>query len=433
MKSEKTKRGIAVIGLGYAGLPTALALGKIKKIIGFDVDKKRIDDLKHAYDVHGDFSENEIRKSKINFTNNPNDISKADFYIIIVPTPICEGNIPDFSFLEEASRLVGKNLKKNDIVVYESTVQPGCTETICLPILEAESKLKCGKDFSIGYSPERINPGDKVHTFANTIKVISASDDETLNIIESEYSEVLELGVFRAKSIKVAEASKIIENTQRDVNIALMNEFAMICHRLKISRHDVLETANTKWNFLPFHPGFVGGHCIGIDPYYLIFESIKFGFYPHLIETAREVNEKMPGYITQNTIKHLVRKKLINLRLPILILGITFKENYDDIRNSKAVNLMEELKSYDLEVLFFDPVANKEKTDELYGIKLLSWNEVPQVAAMIITVAHKQFCELTVNDYAKKLSKHGLIIDMKGIISADAKEFVSNDITVWRL
>jgi UDP-N-acetyl-D-galactosamine dehydrogenase len=351
-------RNIAIIGLGYSGLHTALAFGKHQQIIGFDIDRIRIEELSNGIDRHGDFSQEAINKSKIKFSFDANQLKDCNFYIVIVPTPVSEDKVPNFDYLENASMLIGKRLKPGDIVVYESTVYPGATEEICIPILEKISYLKFGKDFNVGYSPERINPGDSIHRFDNTVKIISANDKDTLKILTEEYSKVTDK-VMHVSNIRTAEAVKVVENIQRDVNIALINELARIFHLFDIDTEEVVKAATTKWNFISFQPGFVGGHCVGVDPYYLINKVHTLGFTTNLISTARKVNETMSQFISDAIIKYLVKNDLITTKTKIAILGVTYKENYDDIRNSKVFDMATYLKQYGIEVFFVDPIAKK--------------------------------------------------------------------------
>lgn len=424
-------RKIAIIGLGYAGLHTAIGFGLTQSIIGFDIDEERIKELKLGYDRHEDFTSDIVKKAKINFTSDASELDKADFYIVIMPTPIKKGNDPDFSYLVSASSMIGNILKKGDIVVYESTVYPGATEEVCLPILIEKSNLELGKDFKIGYSPERINPGDREHTFSNTIKIVAGSDDEGLELIAKEYERVVTAGVFRASNIRTAEAVKIVENIQRDTNIALINELSQLFHGLDIDTPEVIKAAQTKWNFIPYHPGLVGGHCIGVDPYYLLYKANEISSPLEIINTARNVNEHMSKFIAGEAIKLLLNNKALNSHSSIAILGITFKENYDDVRNSKVSDLGKELESYGLTVYYYDPIANPEEVEKEYGVKLSSWEEIPEVSGIIIAVAHDQFKSLNSSDYQNKLTGNGILMDLKAVL--DKKEFEKQNISIWRL
>lgn len=423
-------RSIAVIGLGYAGLHAALAFGKVQQVIGYDIDQTRIDELNNNIDSHGDFSKAEIKSSKVKFTTNPNDLKACDFYIIIMSTPIDNEFNPDFSFLKTASKLIGGILKKGDIVIYESTVYPGATEEVCVPILEKNSHLRLGADFKVGYSPERINPGDKIHTFENTVKIVSGSDKNALKIITDEYSKITEK-VFCVTNIKTAEAVKITENIQRDVNIALVNELAQIFHLLGIDTQDVMSGAETKWNFISYKPGFAGGHCIGVDPYYLIYKAKKLGFYPKIMSACRDVNETMSNYICKIVIKQLVKNKLVTKATRVAILGMTYKENYNDIRNSKSADLGSLLQEYAIDVYYTDPHATAATVNKEYSISLTKWQDLPTLNAIIITVGHQQFRERSPAEYASKLVKGGLIFDMKNTV--DREQFAKQGIKVWRL
>lgn len=425
------KRKIAVIGLGYAGLHTALAFGLVDSIVGYDIDQKRVKELKDGIDRHGDFPSDIIKKTTINFTTNPQDLKDSNFYIIIVPTPIKKGNEPDFDYLVSASQLVGRYLKKGDIVVYESTVYPGATEEICLPILINESGLKYRKDFSLGYSPERVNPGDTEHSFDNTVKVVSGSDPQTLDIIAKEYQNAVSAGVFKVPNIKTAEAVKIVENIQRDTNIALLNELSRLFHSMDVDTEEVIKAAQTKWNFLPFHPGLVGGHCIGVDPYYLIYKANELGEPLKLIDAARNINEHMSKFVAQEAVRLLAKNKAFNSHTNVALLGLTFKENYDDIRNSKVADLGKELESYGINVFYHDPLADPKDVAQEYGFKLTRWEDIPKVAAMIVAVGHDKFKEIKPTAYLEKLKEHGILMDLKAILNQ--QEFENRDITFWRL
>lgn len=424
-------REVAVIGLGYAGLQTALGFGRKKLIMGYDRDSKRISELKNGYDRTNTFSQSELAKAEIAFTNSLEEIKNCTFFIIVVPTDIDKRRRPDLSHLENVSRDVGQILKKDDIIVFESTVDPGTTEEICVPLLEKYSNLKFNKDFSVGYSPERINPGDKERSFANTPKVVSGSDSETLAIIYQEYQSVIDAQVITVSNIKTAEAVKITENVQRDVNIALINEIATIFHKLDIDTEEVLNAAKTKWNFIPFKPGLVGGHCIGVDSYYLINRARLVGVLPRIMLAARETNEKMASYIVRELIKLLLRKKKITNKTAIGILGITYKQDCNDIRNSKVASLYGELVSYGVAVSVCDPLAPKKEVKKVYGINLVEWTQLSDLAAIIIAVPHEKFRQFSAKEYASKLVPGGVIMDIKGCLNAS--EFSSLGITVWRL
>jgi len=425
------QRKVSVVGLGYVGLPVANAFGQITNVIGFDTSSVRIDELKKKYDKNGEISKEQLSTAKIHFTADPEDLKKADFHIVAVPTPVDINKNPVFSMLEAASLIVGSQLKKGDIVVYESTVYPGATEEKCLPILEQASNLKSGKDFTIGYSPERVNPGDKKHLFANTIKIVSGQDQATLDTVAKVYESVVAAGVYRVSSIKVAEAAKVIENTQRDINISLMNEIALILHKLDIDTLEVLAAAGTKWNFLPFRPGLVGGHCIGVDPYYLTYKAEEMGYFPDVILSGRRINDKVGKFIVETAIKKLIRLGTPIKRAKVGVLGITFKENCSDIRNSRVVDMVRELESYDVEVFVHDPIAHKKEVQEEYKIELRKWDELFDLDAIIIAVSHKYYAELSKEDIDKILNPCGLIMDVKGVLNP--KEFKNTCYSLWRL
>lgn len=425
------KRKIAIIGLGYAGLHTALAFGLVGPIVGYDIDQERVKELKEGIDRHGDFPSETIKKTKINFTTNPEDLKDQNFYIIIVPTPIKKGNEPDFDYLISASELVGRYLKKGDIVVYESTVYPGATEEVCLPILTEESGLKFGEDFSLGYSPERVNPGDTEHSFDNTVKVVSGSDPKTLDIIAQEYKKAVSAGVYKVPNIKTAEAVKIVENIQRDTNIALVNELSKLFHSMDVDTEEVIKAAQTKWNFLAFHPGLVGGHCIGVDPYYLLYKANELGEPLKIIDAARNVNEQMSKFVAQEAVRLLAKNKAFNSHTNVALLGLTFKENYDDIRNSKVADLGKELESYGINVFYHDPLADPKDVEKEYGFKLTRWEDIPKVAAVIVAVGHDQFKKIKPTRYLEKLKENGILMDLKAILNQ--KEFEDQKITFWRL
>ena len=386
-----SERSISVIGLGYVGLPVAIAFGQITKVIGFDINQNRIDELKSGIDKTGEVSFSELSGSDVDFTSDLNDLMKADFHIIAVPTPIDDFKKPDLNPLLSASRAVGKILKEGDIVVYESTVYPGATEDECATILQDESGLMSGTDFFLGYSPERINPGDKIHTFKTIKKVVSAQDANTLEIIANIYSSVVDAGVFKAASIKVAEAAKVIENTQRDLNIALMNELAIIFKRMDIDTHDVIETAATKWNFLPFKPGLVGGHCIGVDPYYLTYKSASLGYLPQVILSGRETNDGMGEYIADTVISNLKNRNKDLNGIIITILGITFKENVPDIRNTRVLDIISALRNYPITIQIYDPYADSLDVRNEYQINMTEFDDLKSSDAVILAVSHDDF------------------------------------------
>lgn len=408
---EKT---LAVIGLGYVGLPIALEFARKIKVIGLDINDERITMLNNGIDPSGEIHKTAFEGADISFTSNHSDLRQATFFIVAVPTPIDIHNTPDLRPLLAASATVGMALKKGDIVVFESTVYPGCTEDECIPVIEKHSGLSFGKDFSAGYSPERINPGDKVHTLPNIIKVVSGSDQQALDTIASVYGLVVKAGIHKASSIKVAEAAKIIENTQRDLNIALMNELSLIFDRLGINTYEVLEAAGTKWNFLPFSPGLVGGHCIGVDPYYLTYKSQELGYNPRVILSGRSVNDNMGAYVGKKTVQLLINEGVNILNARVLVMGVTFKENVRDIRNSKVVDLVRELQSFGLEVDLVDPYASAEEFSREYSLQL---NNSPSgtYKAIIFAVGHDSYKDLKPEYFLNLADGKLVFIDIKGI------------------
>ncbi len=419
---------LAVIGLGYVGLPIALEFAKKINVIGFDISQERIDLMKNKIDPSNELISNDFENCSIQFTSDLIELKKSSFFIIAVPTPIDDANLPDLKPLLAATRTISKVLKKGDYVVYESTVYPGCTEEDCIPLLEEESGLTFQKDFKVGYSPERINPGDKVHTLQNVIKVVSGCCDESLQEIALTYELVVQAGVHRAPSIKVAEAAKIIENTQRDVNIALINELSIIFNKLKINTYDVLEAAGTKWNFLKFSPGLVGGHCIGVDPYYLTHKAQQAGYHSRVITSGRYVNDSMGFYIAKQTVKKVIAQGKHIQQARALIMGATFKEDVSDIRNTKVIDIVTELKSYQMAVDIVDPHASSEEMEREYGVSLLK-QPLTNYDAIIVAVNHQEY--LTLNeDYFKSLFKDGkgVFIDVKGIYQSKIK-----DLEYWSL
>ncbi|WP_217494784.1 nucleotide sugar dehydrogenase [Crocinitomix algicola] len=406
---------LAVIGLGYVGLPIALEFARKIDVIGFDINEKRVEMMKNNIDPSNELEASDFEGCNIEFTANIDDLKEATFFIVAVPTPIDSGKMPDLKPLIGASTTVGKALKKGDYVVYESTVYPGCTEEDCIPVLEEVSGLKFMDDFKVGYSPERINPGDKVHTLASIVKVSSGCDDFSAEEIAKTYELVVEAGVHRAASIKVAEAAKIIENTQRDVNIALINELSIIFNRLGINTYDVLNAAGTKWNFLNFRPGLVGGHCIGVDPYYLTHKAKQLGYHAKIINSGRYVNDSMGFYVGKQTVKKMIAHGKNPMESKVLILGATFKEDVSDIRNSKIVDVIQELQSFACTVHVVDPHADSEELFEEYGFSL---TETPtnDYDAVIVAVNHKEYVSLTEADFAKMLTgDNGIVVDLKGI------------------
>ncbi len=413
-KITSKQTSIALIGLGYVGLPIALAFAKKTKVIGFDISEEKIKLLKQNIDPSNEVETKDFENCDILFTNQLEDLKKAGFFIVAVPTPIDDSLNPDLKPLLAASRTVGKALKKGDYVVYESTVYPGCTEDDCIPVLEKESGLKFNIDFKVGYSPERINPGDKEHTLARIIKVVSGCDADSSENIAKTYELVVEAGVHRASSIKVAEAAKIIENTQRDLNIALMNELSMIFNRLNINTYEVLEAAGTKWNFLKFTPGLVGGHCIGVDPYYLTYKSKQLGHNPTVILSGRHTNDNMGAYVAQQTIKHILRNNKNIGNLKVLVMGITFKENVKDIRNSKVIDIIRELQDFHIQVDIVDAQADKHEVEEEYNVSLCE-NVSDDYDAIIVAVNHKEYLNLEESFFQEKGKERAILVDVKGI------------------
>ena len=404
---------IAIIGLGYVGLPIALAFAKKKQVVGFDINQQRIESLKSGIDSRNDVESLEFLNSHVDFTFEIENLRKSNFYIIAVPTPIDPECNPDLKPLLSATATIGSVLKKGDYVVFESTVYPGCTEEECVPLLEKQSGLKHILDFKTGFSPERINPGDKEHTFSKITKVVSGCDAEALENIAATYSQVVEAGIYKASSIKVAEAAKIIENTQRDLNIALMNELSIIFDRMNINTYEVLEAAGTKWNFLKFFPGLVGGHCIGVDPYYLTYKSKQLQYIPQVILSGRKINDNMGFYVGQNVVKLLTGMKVDIANSSVLIMGITFKENVQDIRNSKVFDIVKELQSFNVKVDITDPLANAEETKSEYGLELTN-NFNQHYNAVILAVPHTEYLNFN-ESYFNGICENGLLVDLKGI------------------
>ena len=423
---------VAVVGLGYVGLPLAVAFGKLTKTIGYDADSGKINAIQRHIDPAREVPTHELQAaSKLVVTDNPADLAAADYLIIDVPTPIDSARKPDLRALETASLTCGSHMKNGATVIYESTVYPGATEEVCVPLLEQSSGMKWKRDFHVAYSPERINPGDKVHTLATITKVIAGDDEATRDAVAKLYAQVVEAGIYRAPSIKVAEAAKVIENTQRDLNIALMNELAIIFNRLGIDTHEVLRAAETKWNFLPFRPGLVGGHCIGVDPYYLTHRAEMAGYHPHVILAGRRINDNMGRYIAEQTVKHMISTGSQIKNAVVNVLGITFKENVADLRNSRVIDLINELRSYGIKVCVHDPVPEKTNVRNECGVELMAWEELPTADAIILAVAHMQFQEKPIAEYAKKVVKNGSFIDVKSAL--DAESLRQAGLSVWRL
>lgn len=424
-------RKISVIGLGYVGLPVALAFGKIRGVVGFDINGGRIGELKDGYDRNCEISAEQLKAADIFFTDRIEDLKRADFHIVAVPTPVTDAKQPDLTPLLKASETVGKALKKGDVVVYESTVYPGVTEEVCVPVLERVSGLSCGPDFTVGYSPERINPGDKEHSFTKIKKVVSGQDAETLEIVADVYESVVTAGVHRAQSIKVAEAAKVIENTQRDLNIALMNELSIIFNLMGIETNHVLEAAGTKWNFLNFRPGLVGGHCIGVDPYYLTHKAERLGYIPQVILAGRRINDGMGKYIAQRTIKEMICAGHNIQGSTVTVLGLTFKENCSDLRNSKVIDIIRELQEYRITVQVHDPLADGREAEGEYGIPLTPMDKLKPASAVVLAVAHEEYRGMSANALAGLMGKSPVLVDVKAVFAARSAEFAG--MRVWRL
>ena len=429
--SEKKDR-IAVVGLGYVGLPLAIHMANEFDVTGFDVNSERISELNTGLDRTNEVLADELKKTTVFFTSSPDELAKCRLIIVAVPTPIDEFNNPDLRPLQSASTIVGKHLVKGSCIAFESTVYPGATEEICKPILEKESGLTFGADFSLGYSPERINPGDREHTFDKIVKIVSGSDDATLEFLANVYGKVVKAGIHKASSIKVAEAAKVIENTQRDLNIALMNELSMIFDRMDVDTLEVLNAAGTKWNFLPFKPGLVGGHCIGVDPYYLTFKAQALKCHPEMILAGRRINDAMGKYVAEKTVKMLITAGKQVLGSKIALLGLTFKENVPDLRNTRTVDIVSELEDYGARVLVHDPMADAGEAMKYYGITLHSLERLSGVDAVIIAVSHKSYMEMGLKAVSK-LCTNGkpIVMDLKGMF--DIGKVEGEEMTYWRL
>ena len=429
------KEKLALVGLGYVGLPIAVEFAKYIPVIGFDTNSIKIAKYKEGIDVTCEVGDEALKGTSIEFTSNEKNIRDAKFIIVAVPTPIMDNKTPDLEPLVKASEIVGRNMQPGSIVVYESTVYPGVTEDICAPILEKCSNLKCGVDFKIGYSPERINPGDKEHRLSNIVKIVSGMDNETLDEVANVYSIVVKAGVHRAENIKVAEAAKVVENCQRDINIAFMNELSIIFNKLGIDTKSVLEAAGTKWNFLKFFPGLVGGHCIGVDPYYLTYKAEMLGYHSQVILAGRRINDDMGKYVAENVVKKLIAAEKPIKNAKVAILGLTFKEDCPDTRNTKVVDIINELKEYGITPVVCDPVADAEEAKKLYGIEFVPMSEVKDMDAVIVAVAHEEFKKLSLADI-DKLFKNGdnsqkVLIDVKGVLCRKTAE--KENYNYWRL
>jgi UDP-N-acetyl-D-galactosamine dehydrogenase len=423
---------VAVVGLGYVGLPLAVEFGKKYRTIGFDLSQAKVDAYKRHVDPTGEVSTADLKAAtQLQPTTDPRALKDADFIVVAVPTPVDDAHQPDFSPLVGASRFVGENLKRGAIICYESTVYPGATEEVCVPIVEKHSGLKWKHDFFVGYSPERINPGDREHTLTRITKVVSGDTAATLDKVAAMYASVVTAGVFKASSIKVAEAAKVIENTQRDLNIALMNELALIFHRIGIDTLEVLQAAGTKWNFLPFRPGLVGGHCIGVDPYYLTHKADMLGYHPQVILAGRRINDGMGMYIAEQTVKQMIQNGFSVKDADVIVLGLTFKENCPDLRNSKVIDVIRELRSYGVQVHVHDPVAEPAEAMHEYGVELTPWEKLPKASAIVAAVAHTEYKQQPLDTLLAKLVPGGLYVDVK--CQADADALRARGAHVWRL
>ncbi len=425
---------LSLVGLGYVGMPIAVAFAKKISVVGFDLNESKIALYKNGIDPTNEVGNDVIKETKVDFTADPSRLKEAKFHIVAVPTPVNDDHTPDLTPVEGASRILGQNLTKGSIIVFESTVYPGVTEDICVPILEKESGLKCGVDFKIGYSPERINPGDKVHRLETITKIVSGMDEETLEEVAKVYELVVEAGVYKAESIKVAEAAKVIENSQRDINIAFMNELSIIFNKMGIDTQAVLKAAGTKWNFLKFFPGLVGGHCIGVDPYYLTYKAEQLGYHSQIILAGRRINDDMGKYVAESMVKNLIKANIPVKNARVAILGFTFKENCPDTRNTKVIDIYKELGEYGITPLVVDPAADAEEAKRLYGITFGSMEDVKDMDAVIVAVSHTQFLSLKKEDitgFFKAEHEQKVFMDIKGLY--DRKEFDTEDYIYWRL
>ena len=431
MNNFSNKYTLTIVGLGYVGLPLAIEFGKIFKTYGFDLSEEKISSYNKFVDPNKEISQSEFRKAEsLIFTNESKCIKGSHFIIVTVPTPVDNTKIPDFSYLQSACEIIGSNLQPKSTIVFESTVYPGATEEICVPIIEKISKLKWKKDFFVGYSPERLNPGDKEHSLKKIVKVVSGDTINTTNEIKKLYSKIIDAGIHVSSSIKVAEAAKVIENTQRDLNIALMNELSIICSKLEISTTEVLEAASTKWNFLKFFPGLVGGHCIDVDPYYLTYKSQMLGYKPDVILAGRKINDGMGKFIAENVIKSLIKSGEKIKGKTVNIFGLTFKENCTDLRNSRVFDIINELKEFDINVNVHDPMANKQEAKKIYNIDLIDWEKIPKSQACIIAVAHDEYKKIKLEGFISKLYSKGFIFDIKSIFY---KNKIRSSFNYWSL
>lgn len=426
------KEKLSLMGLGYVGMPIAVAFAKKINVIGFDLNEKKVELYKSGVDPTREVGDEAIKATSVEFTSDETRLRAAKFHIVAVPTPVNNDHTPDLTPVESASQILGRNLTRGSVVVFESTVYPGVTEEVCVPILERESGLKCGEDFKIGYSPERINPGDKVHRLETITKIVSGMDKETLDIVAKVYELVVDAGVHRAESIKVAEAAKVIENSQRDINIAFMNELSIIFNKMGIDTLSVLEAAGTKWNFLNFRPGLVGGHCIGVDPYYLTYKAEMLGYHSQIILAGRRINDDMGKYVAENVVKNLIAADKPVKNAKVAILGFTFKENCPDTRNTKIIDIVHELKEYGITPVIADPQADADEAERLYGVKFVDMNTIRGSDALVLAVAHEEFRDLSMTDMdgfygaGKKI-----LLDLKGVLNR--KEYEAAGYTYWRL
>ena len=423
---------LSLIGLGYVGMPIAVAFAKKLDVIGFDLNEKKIQIYKNGIDPTREVGDDVIQNTSVAFTAQESRLREAKFHIVAVPTPVNEDHTPDLKPLEGACRILGRNLVRGSIVVFESTVYPGVTEEICVPILEEESGMRCGRDFKVGYSPERINPGDRLHRLETITKIVSGMDEETLDTVAKVYELVVEAGIFKAESIKVAEAAKVIENSQRDINIAFMNELSVIFHKMGIDTKAVLEAAGTKWNFLKFYPGLVGGHCIGVDPYYLTYKAEMLGYHSRIILAGRRINDDMGRYVAENVVKSLVRADKAVRNARVAILGFAFKENCPDTRNTKVIDIVRELQEYGIDPVIADPRADRDETERLYGITFTDTEKIRDMDCLVLAVAHdafKAFSRNSIDRFYRDGKK--ILLDLKGIL--DRKEFEDAGYLYWRL
>lgn len=429
---ERQER-MAIIGLGYVGLPIAVAFSRKVNVIGFDVNVQKVHGYRSGIDITGEMGDREIKNCSVDFTSDTERLTGVKFFIVAVPTPVQSGNVPDLKYVQSASQMVAKKLTKGAIVVFESTVYPGVTEEVCIPILEAESGLRCGEDFKVGYSPERINPGDTVHRLENIVKIVSGIDEEALDVIANVYGLVIEAGVYRATSIKVAEAAKVIENAQRDINIAFMNELSMLFHQMGIDTKEVLQAAGTKWNFLHFSPGLVGGHCIGIDPYYLTYKAEDTGYHSQIILAGRHINDGMGKYVAQQIIKLLVRLKLDLSHVKIGLLGLSYKEDCTDIRNTKVIDIIDELQEYGIQPILVDPLVDKQQVYSEYRLELSDLSDLNELNVLIVAVPHESFAQMSFQEVDRMYSERQpkVLVDIKGVYNK--ADFESQGYCYWRL